>query len=266
MDGPNTYQFALNSPVNFSDPLGLYCPECRMLNDPAPQESQVTNEFIDGMSAAAIRRLAELPRDLVELPFALSKQIVSASELARVALDWFTDPNLSDLEDLYEGIQAFPKEIDKAFNDYSNQPFSEHAEAWGRALVDAPLISGVPVAKAPSTLNLADEVLFWGQEFGRTAGPGATAEEMVTVSRWGRQGLESGDFVMKGGATRANYIKSGKWQPGMGNQRAPFAAGQEFGVPESSLKPPSQAATATFFDKGVFGWIKQLLGQRAYEP
>lgn len=31
----------------------------------------------------------------------------------------------------------------------------------------------------------------------------------------------------------------------------PFNSGQEFIVPENSLKPPSEAARATFLDRGV---------------
>jgi hypothetical protein len=89
---------------------------------------------------------------------------------------------------------------------------------------------------------------------------------MVTVSRWGREGLKPGDFVMEGPPNRANFLKSGKRQPGGGNQRAVFEAGQQFQVPAGSLKPSNEAATATFADKGVFGWDKWLLGQRAYKP
>jgi RHS repeat-associated protein len=32
------------------------------------------------------------------------------------------------------------------------------------------------------------------------------ADELVTVSRWGREGLQSGDWVMKGSASRWNYL------------------------------------------------------------
>jgi len=94
----------------------------------------------------------------------------------------------------------------------------------------------------------------------------AMATNMVTVSRWGRPGLESGDFVMKGGANRWNYFKSGKWQPGMGNKFTPFKAGEEFVVPKSSLVSPARAATATAADTGAAGLIKQAMGQRAYIP
>jgi hypothetical protein len=94
--------------------------------------------------------------------------------------------------------------------------------------------------------------------------PAEMATNMVTVSRWGRPGLQTGDFVMKGGATKWNYFKSGKWQPGMGNRFTPYSAGEEFVVSKGSLASPSQAATATAADKGAAGLVKQAMGQRAY--
>ncbi len=99
-----------------------------------------------------------------------------------------------------------------------------------------------------------------------SGGSAAESGGMTTVSRWGRPGFQAGDFVMQGGATKMNYFNSGKWQPGFGNQKAPFGAGQEFVVPSSSLLKPSQASTATIFDRGPFGWMKDNLGQKTYSP
>ncbi len=125
-----------------------------------------------------------------------------------------------------------------------------------------------------NTANLVDA----GMSIAFTAGAGALnnvskasttfslSDDMTTVSRWGREGLQPGDFVMNGGATKYNYAMSGKWQPGAGNTMASFSSGQEFTVPASTLGAPSQAATAGAFDKGVFGWVKYGLGQRSYNP
>ncbi len=96
----------------------------------------------------------------------------------------------------------------------------------------------------------------------RVAGIGGGAAvaqgETVTVSRWGREGLQSGDWVMKGEATRWNYIRSFKWQPGMGNQFAPFKSGASYTVPASSVRWPS--------GWGIDGWWKGVFGQRIYKP
>jgi RHS repeat-associated protein len=81
----------------------------------------------------------------------------------------------------------------------------------------------------------------------------------IPVSRWGRPGLEPGDWVMKGPKSPGNYIKSGKWQPWdpiFRNQFAPYGSGEQFLVPESSLQWP----------RGIFGPIKGGLGQRRYWP
>ncbi len=63
---------------------------------------------------------------------------------------------------------------------------------------------------------------------------------------------------MKGPANLKNWIMSGKWQPGLGNEFAPFSSGQEFEVPASSLH----------FPRGFLptDWIKYLIGQRRYMP
>ncbi len=81
---------------------------------------------------------------------------------------------------------------------------------------------------------------------------------LATVSRWGSEGLNPGDWVMKGPANLKNWIMSGKCQPGLGNEFAPLASGQEFQVPASSLRWPS--------GWGIDGRWKGLFGQRIYRP
>ncbi|GAG52034.1 unnamed protein product [marine sediment metagenome] len=76
----------------------------------------------------------------------------------------------------------------------------------------------------------------------------------IAVARWGRPGLQSSDWVMKGGANYRNYVLSGKWQPGFTNQFAPYACGEAFVVPSSSvIRGP-----------GFWGTVKYPLGQRMY--
>ncbi len=85
------------------------------------------------------------------------------------------------------------------------------------------------------------------------------AEKRITVSRWGRPGLQPGDWVMKGKANYWNYVRSGKWDPFKWNQFAPFSSGQEYEVPVSSIKWPTGL--------GIDGWWKGLIyGQRIYNP
>ena len=87
----------------------------------------------------------------------------------------------------------------------------------------------------------------------RFAGFGNSA---TVVTRWGRPGLRSGDWVMTGGKTWFNYLRSGKFQPGLGNQFAKFGSGRTFTVPAGSVQWPRGF--------GVDGWLKGLFGQRRY--
>jgi len=139
----------------------------------------------------------------------------------------------------------------------------ETSRAWSEGLGGAGAVMLLPLPKLPK----------WGR--GAAGSPvdeaaaiarQANQAKVVEVSRWGRPGLEAGDFVMTGGKGWWNYFWSGKWQRGFGNRYAPRSSGETFQVPKSALAPPSKAATATFFDKGPFGWIKSLLGQRTYRP
>ncbi|WCM94851.1 hypothetical protein M5C99_09150 [Acidovorax sp. NCPPB 2350] len=116
------------------------------------------------------------------------------------------------------------------------------AGAWTRAVTMPAVTAGL----TPSAIGLvgsASAPLF------------CAAPETVTVSRWGREGLEAGDWVMKGGVNRWNYVRSFKWERTPWNQPAPYSTGASYQVPNSSLVNPG-------------GWetFKIIFGQRIYRP
>ncbi len=82
---------------------------------------------------------------------------------------------------------------------------------------------------------------------------------LIPVSRWGRAGLEPGDWVMKGPVSPYNYLMSGKYQPLSwpgNNIPAPYMSGVAYNVPPTSLSWPT----------GPLGTVKGLIGQRIYTP
>jgi RHS repeat-associated protein len=99
--------------------------------------------------------------------------------------------------------------------------------------------------------------------FAKSASAAQLSDGMVYVTRWGRPGLETGDFVMLGEKTYLNYILSGKWQWWGSNEFAGFTTGRTWVVPSESLLSPGEAATATIGDIRL-GWVKQFLRQRSY--
>jgi RHS repeat-associated protein len=87
----------------------------------------------------------------------------------------------------------------------------------------------------------------------------STAAKTCPVSRWGRPGLNPGDWVMTGKTSPLNYVLSGKYQPSWfpgNNIPAPYSSGVTYNVPPASLSFPA----------GPLGPIKGLLGQRVYNP
>lgn len=81
---------------------------------------------------------------------------------------------------------------------------------------------------------------------------------LVNVTRWGRPGLQSGDWVMKGGNTWKNYIFSGKWDPFPWNQFAAKSTGQTYQVLLKTLKRPS--------GRGIDGLLKIIVNQWKFIP
>ena len=87
---------------------------------------------------------------------------------------------------------------------------------------------------------------------------GGPEDKMVTVSRWGREGLQPGDWILKGSPNFWNYLRSFKYQPGFGNQFAHPRTGRAYQVPASSIRWPH--------GRGIDGAWKGLFGHRIYEP
>ena len=88
--------------------------------------------------------------------------------------------------------------------------------------------------------------------------PSGSKPDASTIARWGRPGLEPGDWVMVGEKTWYNYFMTFKWQPGAGNRFSAFEAGEVFNVNPSEVQWPK--------GWGIDGWWKGLFGQRIYVP
>jgi hypothetical protein len=95
-----------------------------------------------------------------------------------------------------------------------------------------------------------------GQVARLLSGSQTAIDGSVLVSRWGSE-IQPGSWVMRGEANWFNYALSGKWQPGMGNQFAPFSSGVSSWVPRSSLQVGREYG---------LGLLKAPLGQSVYSP
>ena len=152
-------------------------------------------------------------------------------------------------------------------------PLGESALQIAKALVDATTnyAAGLTVATIGAD-NLNFDLIIAGSMIQQlsglvfamsyaTGGAAGNLDEIMTVSRWGRDGLQPGDWVMKGSRKNPlNYFLSGKWQPSWmpgNNQFAWPGSGKDYLVNPGDLKLPS----------GVTGFLKGLLcRQRIYNP
>ncbi|MFN7043163.1 MAG: RHS repeat-associated core domain-containing protein, partial [Acidovorax temperans] len=144
-----------------------------------------------------------------------------------------------------EGLQFFDLTTIAGARRNTTLDDAVRAGAWTRAVT----MPAITVGLMPSAIGLvgsASAPLF------------CAAPETITVSRWGREGLEAGDWVMKGGQNWWTYTRSFKWQPGMGNQFAPYTTGASYQIPASAVRWPTGV--------GIDGAWKGLFGQRVYLP
>ena len=84
-------------------------------------------------------------------------------------------------------------------------------------------------------------------------------EDMMYVTRYGRPGLEPGDWVVPGQNTKWTYFKSFKWDfISPTNEVAPQSSGETYIVPKDTVQWPT--------GKGMDGSWKGFFGQRNYIP
>jgi hypothetical protein len=93
-----------------------------------------------------------------------------------------------------------------------------------------------------------------------SGGTSSAGVQFVNVTRWGRPGLQNGDWVMRGGNTWSAYLRSGKWEPSSwlwsgGNEFAAKATGATYRVLKEHVGAP-------YGEGALLNAIKFLLGQR----
>jgi hypothetical protein len=137
---------------------------------------------------------------------------------------------------------------------------------WGAAFT--PYTANAPGPNDPTYPAITGDELLGGAVMGGLAGGAFGAMDSALaprpqpsfcpVSRWGRSGLQPGDWVMKGEVSYPNYLFSGKYQPASwpgNNIPASYSSGVTYNVPPSSISWPT----------GINAW-KGVIGQRIYNP
>jgi len=87
---------------------------------------------------------------------------------------------------------------------------------------------------------------------------GGVKEKTIAARRAGLEMLIFPEENRKDYEDLEDYLRSFKWQPGAGNEFAPFDSGSSYIVPRASVKWPTGS--------GVDGAWKGIFGQRIYTP
>ncbi len=265
-DGLNLYGYVRNNPVNLVDPSGLSAEHSRQ--NPIPVAGtglpEGQNFFqTNDPSKAGYQDAATFDRNSANspvyeankngLPPETAKAIGEMGEGARATTSGMKNGGLGGGGDLLQDALVGAAILNMESGD------AIRTEGAGNP-------QGIPGGNCTDCAGgggwqMAYLALTAGRVFGGGVWSGytqlrATRSEWAIASRWGRSGLEEGDWVMKGLPSRWNYILSGKWQPGIGNQFAPFSSGEAFAVPRSSLSLPQ--------GWGLDGSIKGIFGQRRF--
>lgn len=171
-----------------------------------------------------------------------------------------------DWMDAVMGVVRAPKQIvDETARHYSGLPSDSKATAGD-------LISAIAGFKNEGEDNFANKATSFvsdqamdptsylsGAVIKGAANALRGGDRMMKVARWGRPGLQSGDWVMPGRAGLVNWLSSGKFLGTKANQAASLGSGEEFLVRAKDLVLPQT--------EGWLGKVKGLLlGQRQYVP
>ncbi|MEM1181528.1 MAG: RHS repeat-associated core domain-containing protein, partial [Acidobacteriota bacterium] len=175
VDGPSMYQFALNSPVNYRDPLGLESAEIRS-RQKAYQQLGVDSLEVDKAQAesvaAALGRSARFGaieltaanEAILRSPLTFSDSIRSLARAPSRILDCVAYIEYCG-PDIWDKVRSF--DARRELRAFVDAPLDQHAEAWGAALGNAAL-NGVAIRvqaalpAAPTAIttqvNLADKI------------------------------------------------------------------------------------------------------------
>ncbi len=276
IDGPNLYQYALNNPINYSDPLGLdTCPDCRVYAHPPPPELVAANERSARcavlMAQAGNQRLLSLPQSLQQ---ASEAALLLPSGVAKWGLDCISYSGAC-FERIKEAIEEAPESLRQSWIAFENQSPDQACVAWGEALHDTTLIVA---AGAPELGPGRGTMVLQGTESGAVATvPRGLSDDILRLTE--RNLTSSGDtilgsypgYINKASARGASYFDIGDAWKGL-NDAERWAANRYFldtvanrgdrillSTPKSGIQPNTWLAREVEYltqDRG-YVWVNQ---------
>ncbi|PTX94067.1 type IV secretion protein Rhs [Spartobacteria bacterium LR76] len=258
VDGPNLYAYVVQNPWTNFDPEGLK--KIKDYEDEIAKERKQLERKLKQISNS--KGLNE--RSKQRLLDQAYKTHGARIENAQGAID--------RIEASAQGINQFAKLLNDAaelsgkpgrfsYVDSRELDDSKYEDMGGLLLKDSLRATSAGLTGLAIVAGVGELTVLRGAA---AMGPGE-----VLVTRWGREGLKAGDWVMQGGKTWWNYIMSGKWQPNWmtgNNKTAPFRSGETSSVPQSAVRAPQKGDVGTENENAATLLLKERLNQRVYDP